>query len=72
MLPGAAPRDPGMWLWLLNAPISSVGNGSHRDASRWPQWGGGGGSPGDPELLEAPKKILWPKLTCAEGARENF
>ena len=36
-----------------------------------------GGTPpsGDPELLEAPKapkNVFWPKLTCAEGARENF
>ena len=33
---------------------------------------GGPPPPGDPELLEAPKKFFWPKLTCAEGARENF
>ena len=39
--------------------------------------GGGGGDPphsGDPELLEASKaggeEIFWPKLTCAEGARD--
>ena len=29
----------------------------------------GGPPSGDPELLE---NIFWPKLTCAEGARENF
>ena len=40
--------------------------------------GGGGGAPppsGDPELLEATKALkefFGPKLSCAEGARENF
>ena len=35
----------------------------------------GGGDPpppGDPGLLEGAEEIFWPKLTCAEGARENF
>ena len=41
------------------------------DGSKGGGWVGlwaGPPPPGDPELIE----IFWPKLTCAEGARENF
>ena len=63
-----------MFFFLAPPEFSLRGRGGPRGVDGW----GCGGDPppaGAPDLLEAPKalkKIFWPKLSCAEGARENF
>ena len=68
------------------SPLCPCGEGPNKSSPgsrRVLLWGGGGGGlwggppppSGDPELLEGAEgaeEIFWPKLTCAEGARENF